>query len=268
MLAALMDYGRYNVENLEEYDGRSIELIRVSFFEWDLDKVKDFILTVKRKGYKVSIQPMDTFSYTEEDLNKLVCLANEIEPYMLAMVDTYSIASEEDVDRVYSFYRDNLGKAIRVGFHSHNNQLNSFGLAKHFMEISEEDRDIMVDASLFGMGRGGGNLNTEIISEHLNRMGLKKYNMKPILDSIDQYSIGFKERYEWGYSMPMLYAGLYGVHVFTTAYLHDKPGVTSYDLKCMFEMLDGHKKKRYDYDYLDTVYETYMKNKESRIDNG
>ena len=75
------------------------------------------------------------------------------------------------------------------------------------------------------------------------------------------YLIEFKKMYEWGFSMPMMYAGLYGVHVFATAYLKDKPNVSSYDLKCMFEMLDKNKKKRYDYDYLDSVYEQYMKNK-------
>lgn len=264
LLSALMDYGRYDVTKLEDCDGRSVDLIRISFFEWHLDGIKDFLLAVKNKGYLISIQPMDTFSYTDEDLDRIIDIANEVKPYMLAMVDTYSIADEDAIDRVYSKYRARLDKSIRVGFHSHNNQLNSFGLAKHFIKISEPDRHIMCDASLFGMGRGGGNLNTEIFTEHLNRQGLKQYKIKNILDMVDTYSVEFKKKYEWGYSMPMLYAGLYGVHVFTTAYLEKKPGVTSYDLKCMFEMLDSFKKKRYDYDYLDGIYDEYMKKKEQK----
>ena len=67
--------------------------------------------------------------------------------------------------------------------------------------------------------------------------------------------------------MPMMYAGIHGVHVFTAGYLQKKPGVTSYDLKCMFEMLDEHKKKRYDYDYLDSIYEQYMKSKRDKVEN-
>lgn len=257
--AALMDYGRYDPNKLEPYDGKSIDLIRVSFFEKDIRGVKDFIRTVKDKGYRVSVQPMDTFSYSEDDLYRIVDVANEIQPFMLAMVDTYSLADEDDVSRVYAVYKEKLDKKIRIGFHSHNNQLNSFALARHFIELSEPERDIVVDSSLYGMGRGGGNLNTELFTEYLNRKGLKKYDMKPILDMIDTYLVKFKKEYEWGYSLPMLYAGLYGVHVYTTAYLESKPNVTSYDLKCMFEMLDEHKKKRYDYDYLDSIYEKYMK---------
>ena len=171
------------------------------------------------------------------------------------------MATVDDIDRVYRLYEADLDSGIKIGFHSHNNQLNSFALAQHFMEISSPNRDLIIDASLYGMGRGGGNLNTELFAEYLNKQKIKQYQMKYILDMIDTYIVEYKKKFEWGYSMPMLYAGLYGVHVFTTAYLANKPNVTSYDLKCMFEMLDGYKKKRYDYDYLDKVYEEYMKSK-------
>ncbi len=265
-LSALMDFGRYDVDNLEPYNGKSFDLVRVSFFEWDLDKdVEGFIKKVMDKGYRVAIQPMDTFSYSEEDLMKVINIANRLVPATLSMVDTYSIAAEKDVDRVYSVYRQYLKEGIRVGFHSHNNQLNSFSLARHFMEITGKDnKSIVIDASLFGMGRGGGNLNTELFSEYLNRLNIKKYKMKPILDSIDSYLTKFKQQYEWGYSLPMLYAGLYGVHVYTIAYLCDKPGMTSYDLRQILQRLDEHKKKRYDYDYLDAVYDAYIEEQKSK----
>lgn len=261
MFAALMDFGRYDVDKLEPYKGDSVDIIRISFFEWDLGRVGSFIKTVQEKGYLVSIQPMDTFSYTDYDLEKLVELANETAPFMLSMVDTYSVADEDDIDRVYSKYQSGIENNIKIGFHSHNNRLNSFGLAKHFIGISADDSNIVCDASLFGMGRGAGNLNTEIIAEYLCRNKSKHYNMNNLLDMIDKYILDYKETYEWGYSMPMLYAGLTGSHVFTASYLAKKHGVTSYDLKCMLERLDEHKKKRYDYDYLDEVYNDYMRGK-------
>lgn len=261
---ALVDYGRYDVETLEEYDGQSFDFIRVSLFEKDVNNVESFVHTVKQKGYRFSIQPMDTYSYDEESIKNIIEVANKVQPEMLAIVDTYSLANVEDVERVYEIYERYLDRNIKIGFHSHNNQLNSLALASKFIEISKEYRDIVIDSSLLGMGRGGGNLNTELFVEHLMRKQINEYQMKPILDTIDQYMNCFKKQFEWGYSMPMLYAGLYGVHVNTTAYLQNKPNVGSYDLRCMFEMLDEHKKKRYDYDYLDGIYEEYMNNKGSR----
>lgn len=262
--AALMDYGRYDVEHLEPYSGESFDLIRISFFEKDLGGLKPFIQKVIDKGYKVSIQPMDTFSYSEQNIKKVIEIANSLQAEALSMVDTYSLATIDDIDRVYNFYENYLNKNTKIGFHSHNNQLNSFALAQHFLDISKPDRNLIIDASLYGMGRGGGNLNTELFAEYLNRTNMKHYKIKYILDMIDTYLVDFKNKFEWGYSLPMMYAGIYGVHVFTTAYLKDKPNVTSYDLKCMFEMLDNNKKKRYDYDYLDSIYEQYMKNKTKR----
>ena len=259
--AALMDFGRYDVDSLEENDGTTFDLIRISFFEKDVTNVEPFIKKVKDKGYKVSIQPMDTFSYEEKNILQIIEVANRLHPEALSMVDTYSLAAKDDIARVYKIYEEHLSRDIKIGFHSHNNQLNSFALAEFFLEQIVPERSVIVDASLYGMGRGGGNLNTELFAEYLNRTGIKSYDMKPILDMIDIYLTEFKKHYEWGYSMAMMYAGIYGVHVFTTAYLENKPGVTSYDLKCMFEMLDEHKKKRYDYDYLDEIYEAYMKRK-------
>ena len=214
--AALMDYGRYDVEHLEPYSGESFDLIRISFFEKDLGGLKPFIQKVIDKGYKVSIQPMDTFSYSEQNIKKVIEIANSLQAEALSMVDTYSLATIDDIDRVYNFYENYLNKNTKIGFHSHNNLDLAF--------ITAQD----------------------------------------ILDMIDTYLVDFKNKFECGYSLPMMYAGIYGVHVFTTAYLKDKPNVTSYDLKCMFEMLDNNKKKRYDYDYLDSIYEQYMKNKTKR----
>lgn len=261
---ALVDFWRYDVEQMEDYDGTSFDLIRVSLFEKDVDRVGTFCKRIKQKGYRLSIQPMATYSYTSESLRRIIEVANEVHPETLSIVDTYSVATEDQVSRVYEVYEKNLDSNIKIGFHSHNNQLNSFALAQHFMKISAQNRDIVVDCSLYGMGRGGGNLNTELFTEYLNGIKLKDYKLKPILDTIDQYLVEYKSRYEWGYSIPMLYAGLYGVHVYTVAYLLDKPGVTSYDLKCMFSMLDSYKKQRYDYAYLDKVYEEYIKQKEEK----
>ena len=61
--------------------------------------------------------------------------------------------------------------------------------------------------------------------------------------------------------MEMLYAGLTGSHVFATKYLSEKPGVTSYDLRCLLNLLDSHERKRYHYDYLDRIYNEYMHDK-------
>ena len=95
-----MDYGRYDVSKLESYDGKSIDLIRVSFFEWDLDNIKDFIVAVQDKGYLVSIQPMDTFSYTDEDIDAYLTFAEE-EGYDHIVLAGHSLGANKVIYYLY-----------------------------------------------------------------------------------------------------------------------------------------------------------------------
>ena len=43
----------------------------------------------------------------------------------------------------------------------------------------------MLDSSIMGMGKGAGNLNTELLLEHINIMSYTKYNISPLLEIID-----------------------------------------------------------------------------------
>lgn len=259
----LLDCHKYDLNRLRDYDGRTIDVIRASFFEKDVNNVYDYCKAIMDKGYRLSVQPMDTFSYTDESLKDLFALVNKLQPETMSIVDTYGVSTPDTAERLYKLVDAELDPEIKIGFHSHNNMMNSFALMKRVLKTREDDRKLIVDSSLFGMGRGAGNLNTEIVTEQFNKEGHRPYNTKPILDAIDTYVSEFKKEYEWGYSLPMMYAGLLGVHVNTVYYLLKKPGMTSYDLKEIFMTLDPHKRKRYDYDYLDEMYEKYMNNKKA-----
>lgn len=260
--AALVDYGRYDFTKLEPCSGKSFDYIRLSLFEKDAGEIEQACREILERGYRLSIQPMDTYAYTKEDLSKVLAIANRVHPETVSIVDTYSWADTAAVERVYRFYEEHLDPGIKIGFHTHNNRMNAVELVHKLLDIRAPERNVILDCSLFGMGRGGGNLNTELITEELNRNAGAAYQMEPILNAIDRQMLSLKERYVWGYSMPMLFAGFNGSHVHISEYLEKKPGMTSYDLRCILSMLDEKKKKRYDYDYVDTVYDEYMRRKE------
>ena len=60
---------------------------------------------------------------------------------------------------------------IEIGFHSHNNIQLSFALAIQFINKLKSERDIIVDSSLCGIGRGAGNVQTELLLEYLKKQG-------------------------------------------------------------------------------------------------
>ena len=54
---AMALHNKYDVSKLEPYDGKTIDAVRVTFHDYDIDEGLSFIRKVKEKGYKVFIIP-------------------------------------------------------------------------------------------------------------------------------------------------------------------------------------------------------------------
>ena len=59
----------------------------------------------------------------------------------------------------------------------------------------------MLDASIMGMGRGAGNLNTELILSHLNQYYQGQYVIPPLLNVMDTVISLIRDQFPWGYSV-------------------------------------------------------------------
>ena len=79
----------------------------------------------------------------------------------------------------------------------------------------------IIDSSVFGMGRGAGNLPTEAIISYLQLKGNNKYNVVPILHCIDKYFIRLKRKYNWGYQLSYLLSGVFNCHPYYAKTLVD-----------------------------------------------
>lgn len=256
--AVMIDWDRYDAVSMPEYDGRSIEAVRVVF---PRGKFREGIAVgriIKEKGYQVYFQAADTLGYTEQELMELAYEVSSVHPVSLSIVDTFGAMYEEDLKRIAAVLDRYMDSDIKLGFHSHNNQQLSFSLSMQFVKLFQEsEREIIVDASLCGMGRGAGNAPTELVSSFLNRRCMGNYDLDIILDAIDTYMGYFKEHYEWGYSTPYLIAGMYCAHVNNIAYLQDSHRTDAKDMRNIIESLPEADRKKYDYDLLEEKYLEY-----------
>jgi 4-hydroxy 2-oxovalerate aldolase len=125
---------------------------------------------------------------------------NNLSPYAVYIVDTQGAMFKDDFRRLYYQFDKYLNKTISIGFHSHNNMQLSYSIAVDFIEISR-CRDIIIDASIYGMGRGAGNLNTELLAAYINKKIDNRYDISIILDLIDKYYYSLYKKNEWGYSL-------------------------------------------------------------------
>jgi len=261
----MIDWDRYDLDQLPMYDGNSIDAIRVVFPH---GKYKEGIAVGKeimKKGYKVFYQAANTLAYSDDDLIDLAKEINIAKPVSVSIVDTFGAMFEEDLNRMIDVLHHHLDKDIKLGFHSHNNQQLSFSLSMHFIKMCKElDRNAVVDASLCGMGRGAGNATTELIANYVNQKHNGHYDLDAIMDAIDTYMCYFQENFEWGYSTPYFIAGMYCCHVNNIAYLTKNHRTNFHDMRNIIESLSPEDRKKYDYDLLE---EKYISNQNRFVDD-
>lgn len=221
MYVAMACYGEYDLEQLSQYDGTSVDGIRVTFHYNEIEEALDYCRQIQAKGYKVFVQPVGTSSYSDEQLLKLIKKVNEMHPYSFYLVDTLGLMHKDEVLRFFYLINHNLSKGIHMGFHSHNNLQLSFSNCQALASV-DSNRTISLDSSVYGMGRGAGNLNTELIANYLNERFDAGYEIEPLLEIVDEYIVKIKQEHEWGYSVPYYLAAINGCHPNYAAYLAGK----------------------------------------------
>lgn len=251
----MIDWDRYQVNTLPQWDGDAVSAIRIVFPH---GKYKEGIAVgqeIAKKGYKVYFQAMNTLAYNDQELAELAQAVNSVAPEALSIVDTFGAMYSEDLDRIVKVLNQELDIRIKLGFHSHNNQQLSFALSMHFVELLDgTDRECIVDASLCGMGRGAGNATTELVANYLNRKQHGNYDMNQIMNAIDMYMPYFQENYFWGYSTSNFIAGIYGCHVNNITYLQRNHRTDALNMRNIVASLTPEERSRYDYDLLESKY--------------
>lgn len=256
---AMVDWDRYDLKGLEDYDGSSVDAIRIVFPREHFRQGIALGGLVKEKGYQVYFQAANTLAYSEKELVELSQAVNLAQPKCLSIVDTFGAMDGEDLSRITAILDEHVHKGIRLGFHSHNNQQLSFALSMQFVHmLAGSGRNIAVDASLCGMGRGAGNMATELAAGFLNRKYQGNYDLDIVMDAIDMYMGYFMEHYEWGYSVPYLIAGMYEAHVNNIAYLRDSHRTNARDMRNIIESLPKADRRKYDYGLLEEKYLEYQ----------
>lgn len=257
IFVAMMNYGEFCVEDLPPYDGSSIDGIRVAYHKRNRYEALKLCERIKAKGYLVFIQAMVSLSYTDEELLGMIQKVNELEPHSFYIVDSFGMMKGKDLTRLFYMVEHNLKESIWIGFHSHNNLQLAYSNAQRLITV-QTNRSLIIDSSIMGMGRGAGNLNTELFLGYLNENAGKNYDIKPLLTIVDKILTPFYERNYWGYSLPNYISATHNAHPNYAGYLDAKKTLTFEDMNEIFDMMDEDKKVSYDKAYIEELYLKYQ----------
>lgn len=210
-------------------------------------------------GYETFAQLVGTNEYSDIELVETVLRFNELGITGLSIVDTFGLIKRRDFLRMVSLIDHNLKDGVALCYHSHNNLQQAMNNAIALVE-SNLDRDIVVDACVFGMGRGAGNLNLELFAEHLNECHGKNYRIEPMLEIVDEYLNDIYRREFWGYSLPYYLSATNGCHPNYAKHFAEKGTLTVKAFNELLRSLPPGVREVYDSGKAEEFYAAFLAN--------
>lgn len=231
--------------------------IRLTFHPEEIDKAFCYGEMIQQKGYKLFMQPVGTAGYSDEDLIHLIKRVNQLNPYAFYLVDTLGTMYGKLLLRQVILADNNLASGIKIGYHSHNNLQMSFANAQKLLEY-KTDRTLIIDCSASGMGRGAGNLCTELILNYYNREYETRYHVLPILEMVDKYITAISLTSRWGYSCPYFLAAAQDCHPNYASYLMSKQTVSISAVSELLDQIPPEKREQFDKHLIEHLYQKYQ----------
>ena len=258
-VACMINFGEYDIDSLPQYSKDNVvDTIRIAFHKEDLKEALLFCEQVNQKGYRTFIQPMVTSTYDKDELEFLITRTNEIKPESLYIVDSFGTMRENTLLTLFKQFDDAVNESVSIGFHSHNNLQLSFSNAQKLIQLNSK-RKIIIDSSVFGMGRGAGNLCTELLTMYLNENTERNYKTIPILEIIDDFLNPIFIKFPWGYSVPFYIASANNCHPNYASFLLNKETLSVKAINLILSQIDEQNKQLFDQKAIEQLYLDYQK---------
>lgn len=244
-------------------DGTSIDGIRVIFKKNKINEAFEYSKYVQQQGYFLSVNFVGTDAYTDKEFIDGIELFNSIHPDAVAIVDSFGLIKRKQFLRLVYLADNNLDPEIALAYHAHNNLQQAFGNAEALVEMNLK-RDLIIDACVFGMGRGAGNLNLELFADYMNENYDTHYLIEPMLEIMDEYLNDIYKNKFWGYSLPLYLSASIGCHPNYAIYLAEKDSLTVKAFNELLRSIPDEDKPKFSKDNAEKYYREFQ---ESYIDD-
>lgn len=247
------------MDRLVPCDGTSIDGIRVIFKKNKLELAYEYCKKIKELGYFFTANFVSTDLYTDKEFIEGIEKFNTLKPKAVTIVDTFGLIKRKNFLRMAYLADNNLDPDIALAYHAHNNLQQAFGNAEALVEMGLK-RDLIIDACVFGMGRGAGNLNLELFAEYLNENYGTHYKIEPMLEIMDEYLNDIYKTRFWGYSLPLYLSATTGSHPNYAIYLAEKNSLPVKAFNELLRRISREDKAIFSKEKAEKYYRQYMEN--------
>lgn len=178
-----------------------IDMVRLAIDPNNFERAISLATEVKKMGFEVGFNVMYMSNWKNQaGFLDLLPKIKGIADYFY-MVDSFGGVYPEDVREIYNLVRAKVD--VPIGFHGHNN----IELALINTLTAIECGATIVDATITGMGRGAGNLKTELLLTALNAKSNLDFDFNSLSKVVDAFT-KLQEKYGWGTNLPYMVSGV------------------------------------------------------------
>ncbi len=177
-----------------------IDMVRIAVDPQNFLRAVPLAERVKALGFEVAFNVMYMSKWKTEGrfLNEIKHVESIAD--ILYLVDSFGGVYPSDVVDTMKMVKDKT--SLPLGFHGHNN----IELALINSLTAIEQGAVIVDATVTGMGRGAGNLKTELFLTSINAKNGTEVNFNSLSTVVDTFE-KLRSEHEWGTNLPYMISG-------------------------------------------------------------
>lgn len=178
-----------------------VDMVRIAIDPQNIERAIVLAESIKNLGFEVGFNLMYMSKWIEINIfSDILHKVNEVAD-LFCMVDSFGSVTPDVVKQTINEVRKYI--TIPIGFHAHNNL--ELSLSNAITSI-EEGVDF-IDSTILGMGRGAGNLKTELLLTYLNKYMNLKVDFNMLGEVVQSFNL-LHEKCKWGTNLPYMISGV------------------------------------------------------------
>ena len=206
-LAIILNERDIKIHNLQELllpCLNKVKMVRMAVDPKNFSSAIQKAEEIKKMGFEVAFNVMYLSEWIEgsDFFDQIEGIENHIDYFY--MVDSFGAVYPNQIKPLINEIKQRTN--VKLGFHGHNNlelaHANSLIAVKEGVEI--------IDSTILGMGRGSGNLKTELFLSSLSKshdLGINFNSLSKVLEDFQN----LKKEYNWDTNLPYMLAGIHSI---------------------------------------------------------
>ena len=233
-----------------------IGLVRIAINFTNAHLGRQITIELKKLGYKVGLNLMQPHNKSDQEYRNI---AQEIYSWktvdILYFADSLGCLNPNEVVNIALNLKKHWKKEL--GFHAHDNRY--LALANSLKAI-ESKKVTYIDCTMTGMGRGAGNLQTEVILSELDKLSKNNLKLTLFLESLKEFQ-DLKKKFNWGSNLFYQFAAKNLIHPSYIQNLLSDNRYNTQEINQIIKKLGRNKSNSFSLDKLNTIIFSTSKKK-------